>query len=809
MNRPKNSLQTHFKMYKSGRLWVIAGLSLCSFALLTSPVKASDENTDNTTSLVDKTISQSNESSNYKSNDLNKITSVDTNKGTNNQDNTNRSAIINKSTSNVNFATVENSVDKEAIANDNTASNNSNTDIDNLENSQRNESTSVNTTDNNDANHIENTQVNKNQNIISISVNYIDDSNSKNIVGTQVFKGNKGTTSKVTLTVPDNWILDSAEQVNQVISFNFDQKINIKVSHKEAKNKLSNRDPRVYADPSVYQIIKKKYIVKSPDGDTQILYQPIIFERSSFKDKVTNKTEYGNWKATYTEGINLPNNQGYDCSVKNVPATYNPQISLSDAKTPVTVTYSKQSGNGEIVISYVYDNNGIGVETTLGTEELRGKVDKTITFTPNPPKGWELREKINEPMKLTLHKVTDNPLLIPDVMIYVVPELKTFSDEQLPVTRTIILHNPLTGTKKVEQKVMLSHLVTKNPITNAELSSRWTLGTFDQYTVPLIPGFTPDISTIDSETVAAPVGNKNVEVYYLPNTQQATLLFTTNGQNVVGIQLISGLLGDTKKVELNVPSGYTIVKGQSIPNSISLTGYQPSTLVVFVKASSKNNNSSSKPSSNSSTHSSTIDPTKPKDSGKTPSNNSQHKNSSHNSKPSSNSSTHSSTIDPSTKPKDSGKTPSNNSQHKSTVISLNSGVTLQTNSSSTISPNSAVAINPASNLDTKSSYNPNSSKKSITDLASIIPDYSESSTTSIQADKGNKKETNLTEEDSKLTTNSNKKAIYKVGSNVSFTTNSERELPQTGNRNDTKQSIAGLALITATSALLRLRKRKD
>ncbi|MCQ2570259.1 MAG: hypothetical protein MJ139_05140, partial [Limosilactobacillus sp.] len=87
---------------------------------------------------------------------------------------------------------------------------------------------------------------------------------------------------------------------------------------------------------------------------------------------------------------------------------------------------------------------------------------------------------------------------------------------QEPVTRTIIVHHPITGTAtSVQQVTNLTRYVVNDTQTGATTTGYWT-GNWDAYQIPTIDGYVANLATVPAQVVNEQTGNQTIEVTYTP-----------------------------------------------------------------------------------------------------------------------------------------------------------------------------------------------------------------------------------------------------------------------------------------------------
>ena len=130
-------------------------------------------------------------------------------------------------------------------------------------------------------------------------------------------------------------------------------------------------------------------------------------------------------------------------------------------------------------------------------------------------------------------------------------------------------------------------LITGKIVANSEGS--WTAvdgkDIFAGFTPFTFAGYTAAPARVEQVKVTGDDKNSQITVAYTANTQTGKITYVDGGGKEVGQTTISGKTGETVKVTPEVPSGWRIVSGQDIPETITATATGVPTVVVKVEHS--------------------------------------------------------------------------------------------------------------------------------------------------------------------------------------------------------------------------------
>ena len=133
-------------------------------------------------------------------------------------------------------------------------------------------------------------------------------------------------------------------------------------------------------------------------------------------------------------------------------------------------------------------------------------------------------------------------------------------------TRTIKITTPDGKTTTVEQTATLAKQVV---LGDADVHQNWTTGEWASYDVPTIPGYTASQSNVAKETVTGTTKDQTINITYTANPQTAHINYVDAQGKLIHTTTVNGKTDQTVEVPNEVPDGWMLYSGQSIPKSIT------------------------------------------------------------------------------------------------------------------------------------------------------------------------------------------------------------------------------------------------
>ena len=464
----------------------------------------------------------------------------------------------------------------------------------------------------NDSTGNEDNTVDPNAKLYTYTINYM---NGNKQVGSQTLTGPQGATAQITANVPNGYKL--ADGVTLPATYTFGDKnetLNVNVvkdtnpdnpdnPDKGDTTTVSGLDDKNNSD--LYREITQTITITSPDGKSQSVENHLIFYRDKTTNNKTGKTTYTDWKSNSgTEGhlvtdfgeLEVPTLKGYDVVATKDGQTidliskddklYLPaQPGLVDG-TPdnqsISITYNAQTQS--VKINFV-DKDG----QVISTQTVSGKTGENIQLNLDVPKNWQLVPNTTVPTSVTIG-ANDNK----DISVQIEHKLTIIdgrNDQSNPelfkqVTRTIIMNWPGQTAGKSTASLAFYRVATTDEVTGKTTYSKWqSASTTSQYPEQSVSmaGYTAESSDVQLVTkdgkqyVPAMDASFNSEgvpvdstiiVNYVGDKQEVKINYVENGQTV-STQTLTGRTGQTIAIPLDIPTGYEIADGASVPTQIT------------------------------------------------------------------------------------------------------------------------------------------------------------------------------------------------------------------------------------------------
>lgn len=354
------------------------------------------------------------------------------------------------------------------------------------------------------------------------SINIVYKDGDKTIKSTPV-TGKTGETVDVNVTVPDGYETTNTPAETYTFKPDGNQDITVELKHKTTSVSDS-------------KTVTRTINVTNPDGRVKTTKQTVTLTRQGTKDLVTNDIQWGNWSTGSFDEFNVPELTGYTPSqsqVQSEPVTSDTQDSV------VNISYTAN----DQLIHVVYKDG----DQTIKSDPVSGKTGETVKVNINVPDGYEA----------TTTSVTDYTFK-PDGNKDLVVELKhktsSVSDSRT-VTRPINVTSPDGSVKTTKQTATLTRTGVKDAVTGQVTWDDWSTGSWNEFDVPTVAGYTPTQTKVAGEQVTSDTQDSVVNVSYTANDQSVHVIYK-DGDKTIKSDTINGKTGETVKVNVNVPDGY-------------------------------------------------------------------------------------------------------------------------------------------------------------------------------------------------------------------------------------------------------------
>lgn len=347
--------------------------------------------------------------------------------------------------------------------------------------------------------------------------------------------------------------------------------------------------------------------ITKPNGKTTAINQSVKFTRNASKDVVTGKITYGAWsndgKQTLAE-LAVPPLAGYTPS----QAEINSVVVTPDSKSndQINITYS--ANKGQQTIDYVDDQGN-----SVGKQEVTGKTDETVPFTPVPPKGWVVDPAVINQLPKTLtipavdtpikvsatHKIdilkpgeSNEALGVKDsdvnkTVIRTITVIAPETDGQIgqgekapeAVVAQGIANRPAQGNGNViTQEVKFYRAASVDEVTGKITFSDWEANgsdTFAEYKAPEIKDYKAQPSVVKAEKATIDYKDPKIVITYVDAVTMGkqTINYVDGNGKPVGSQDITGKIGSDVPVVPEPPKGWTVdPDGEfKLPKEVTIT----------------------------------------------------------------------------------------------------------------------------------------------------------------------------------------------------------------------------------------------
>ncbi|MBC8743889.1 YSIRK-type signal peptide-containing protein [Lactobacillus sp. Marseille-P7033] len=435
----------------------------------------------------------------------------------------------------------------------------------------------------------------------STKINYVNNADHNDIVGTQTVTGKTGEEVKVTLDIPAGWQAVSGQTVPSSITFGSDgaPTHTVYVEHKidttDGRNDQNNKD--------VYRVVTRTITVNFPDQAPQSATETLAFYRIKSYDEVTKQTTYTAWMSNMNDGatsfqkVEVPTIGGYSISATNATLEnengqeYVPAQSGLNNGTPVdsyTVEVNYTAQEQQTQINYVNNANHNDV---VATQTVSGKTGENVKVDLNVPANWQVVGGQKVPSSITFGSTPTKA-----ITVYIEHQTKEIKNDETQKTVSYQVVEDFNGTKTVVKNAQFTF---ERPAIEDLVTGEITYGNWgpDQVAPKVSvaqPGYTAQLNgkdlvnnVVPETTITPTTPNQVITVTYVANEQSAQINFVNNADHndVVATQTVNGKTGENVKVTLDVPTGWQIVGGQTVPSSIAFgsTPVTPTTVYVEQK----------------------------------------------------------------------------------------------------------------------------------------------------------------------------------------------------------------------------------
>lgn len=316
-----------------------------------------------------------------------------------------------------------------------------------------------------------------------------------------------------------------------------------------------------------------------------------------------NQTDQGNDSHSQTDHNNTDdshaNNSGDSMGDQTNPSTDDQSGEPNEQPTSATQT---------LLIQYRDEANQV-----IQTLSLQGTIGQAVSLPQTFPAGWQLAPTATLPATVTL-QANQTPLVVPIVHRHQVvdkdhlPLGVTLADLQKAVTRTIKYQTPL-GAQQTIQRATLTRTGDLDLVTMHITFGPWSTGNWPAFSLPAIPGYTVTDAGYPATPVTGATQNTTLTLpadVYQANPQSAVVKFVDAGNpaKVIASQVLHGVTGQTIPLTYQIPTGWELVPGQDLPQTLTFAAQDNPAITVLIQAST------SEPTPSRPVNDSTDEPTK-------------------------------------------------------------------------------------------------------------------------------------------------------------------------------------------------------
>lgn len=241
------------------------------------------------------------------------------------------------------------------------------------------------------------------------------------------------------------------------------------------------------------------------------------------------------------------------------------------ARQATTVVYQAEDGTPvhTTTVSGMTDGTvQVPDETPAGWRVIAGKVPSEITFGPaGAPQTIVTIAHSHVTVTPDAPKTTDDQL--PDNPAKTYPSGVGETDLNKTITRTIVVTMPNGKPTTVNQEAKLTRTADVDKVTGAVKYSDWTMGEWVNYAVPSVPGYTASQPNVAPQTVTSTTETQTVNITYTANPQTTHVNYVDDQGKLIHTTTVNGQTDQTVEVPSEVPDGWKLVDGQTVPNTIT------------------------------------------------------------------------------------------------------------------------------------------------------------------------------------------------------------------------------------------------
>lgn len=431
-------------------------------------------------------------------------------------------------------------------------------------------------------------------------INYVDQDG--NTISSQTISDKTGTDITITPQVPTGWVATTAIPKTVHVGQDGVPTTTVTIKHgtttvqpgapiPDGGTTVTGKTINGAHESDLNKIITRTINITNPVTGKTTQTQTVHLTRTATVDNVTGDVTYGKWTTGSFKQVDVPAITGYTPSQSTVPAE---NVTANSQDETVNITYSANTQTTHI--NYV-DGSG----KVIKTDTITGRTGETVPVKADLPAGWQLANGTKVPSQITFSGTG-----APDVTVKIEHATKTIdhtdpvkpsdktdsgqpikgatdSDLNKTVTRTINVTDPSGRTTSVEQTIHLYRDATVDEVTGDVTYGQWSTGSWAEYDVPTIAGYTPSQANVPAEAVNIQTPDSTVNITYTANDQTTHIRYVDGNGNVIKTDTVTGKTGQTVRTNSTVPVGWVIDGNATVPATITFDGNGTPDVTITIK----------------------------------------------------------------------------------------------------------------------------------------------------------------------------------------------------------------------------------
>ena len=160
------------------------------------------------------------------------------------------------------------------------------------------------------------------------------------------------------------------------------------------------------------------------------------------------------------------------------------------------------------------------------------------------------------------------------------------ADLNKTITRTINITDPTNGKSTKTQTVKLYRDASYDEVTGDVTYGKWSTGSWDEFDVPAIAGYTPSQAKVAQTSVDGTTKDTTVNISYTANDQTTHVVYKDASGNVIKTDTVTGKTDQTVDSKSSLPAGWKIADSstvKAVPATITFKGASTPDTVITVE----------------------------------------------------------------------------------------------------------------------------------------------------------------------------------------------------------------------------------